>query len=582
MFGFDFGIEIVDKDGNLLDGISGPNLQTANGPVTILGGLISGNVLAPEQAGMTRGNAYDRSGNGGDGSFWTGNFGSSTFEIDTNGDILRTYANAGEVTYGLGIDPTSGGRLMWVNSGPDATGALELAEYDLTSGTLTGQTMRSIDGIQGGLDIVPGSLGRGGLAGGYDVLHLQQAGPDVLRIRRLHMDVAGEGIPPAPVTRLGTLEPDLLVSTRDERWLPRNDWGLLQYDHSIGCAQISGEPGLNIYLDIGRNPGDGMGNGGLNGTPAIVFANIGPDAAIGVDASSNALNLRELAHLQPLLTAPQPVFAVRSRGMVLSNDPLTPELSEWRIPLEINQPFQGLFECVRFQGAWIDQRVPFLPLAFTNQSRLCRGPTFGSICGTYAQAKGSNTFNADTSEGFFQVFNDETDPNLSIVHLTFDLDFGAHPSSRTQNLIDNFFRWDTNNPDMADVFEGGNSVLSGCLGTYRNGSEVSNGLIFSGTPQQNLMPCDPGAMQGWIGSIDGPSAYGSSDGDWLKLDFHFAPDTFLNGAKFEFDCDTDGGTGVNGSAMAGVLVTVEFKNGSISTGEFFQDGRVPLLSWAQL
>jgi hypothetical protein len=212
IFGFDFGLEIVDVNGNLLDGLSGPNLQSQNGPVTVLGGLVSGNVLAPEQAGINRGNAYDRTGNGGDGSFWTGNFGSSTFEIDTNGDILTTYANAGEVTYGFGLDPTSRddgtdainpnvpATRMWVNSGPDATGALELAEYDLTTGTLTGQVMRAIEGIQGGLDVVPGSLGRGGLAGGYDVLHLQQSGNDTVRLRRLHMDVAGEGIPPAPLS----------------------------------------------------------------------------------------------------------------------------------------------------------------------------------------------------------------------------------------------------------------------------------------------------------------------------------------------------------------------------------------------
>ncbi|MHC5066935.1 MAG: hypothetical protein ACYTG5_23530, partial [Planctomycetota bacterium] len=70
-FGFDFGLEIVDVNGNLLDGLSGPNWQSQNGPITVLGGLISGNVLAPEQAGITRGNAYDRTGNGGDGSFWT-------------------------------------------------------------------------------------------------------------------------------------------------------------------------------------------------------------------------------------------------------------------------------------------------------------------------------------------------------------------------------------------------------------------------------------------------------------------------------------------------------------------------------
>ncbi|MHC5064015.1 MAG: hypothetical protein ACYTG5_15880, partial [Planctomycetota bacterium] len=70
--------------------------------------------------------------------------------------------------------------------------------------------------------------------------------------------------------------------------------------------------------------------------------------------------------------------------------------------------------------------------------------------------------------------------------------------------------------------------------------------------------------------------------DYLQLDFTFSADTFLNGAKFEFDVDTDGGPGVNGNSMAGVLVTVEFKNGSISTGEITPDANVPFRAFAQL
>ncbi|MHC5065441.1 MAG: hypothetical protein ACYTG5_15855, partial [Planctomycetota bacterium] len=167
-----------------------------------------------------------------------------------------------------------------------------------------------------------------------------------------------------------------------------------------------------------------------------------------------------------------------------------------------------------------------------------------------ASGLGNNTFNADTSAGYFQVINEETDPNLSVVRVTYDIDFGGTPSAATQNLIDNFFRWDTDNPNMAELFEGGDSLVVDCLGTYRNGSEVTTGLIFAGTAQQNATPCDDMALQGWVGSVDGPTAYGSANGDYLQLDFTFSADTFLNGAKFEFDVDTDGGPGVNGNSMA--------------------------------
>ena len=54
-FGHEFGIQIVDIDGIPLDGSTGPNIQTANGPRTHTGGLISGNVLNPGAAGMVRG-----------------------------------------------------------------------------------------------------------------------------------------------------------------------------------------------------------------------------------------------------------------------------------------------------------------------------------------------------------------------------------------------------------------------------------------------------------------------------------------------------------------------------------------------
>ncbi|MHC5063746.1 MAG: hypothetical protein ACYTG5_07215 [Planctomycetota bacterium] len=594
-FGFEFGIEIVDVNGVLLDGLAGPNLQAANGPQTHFTGLISGNVLKPEQAGVTRALAYDRYGNGGDGSFWTGNFGSSTFEIDTAGDVLRSYPNAGEISYGFGIDPVSrrdsSGNIdptaaptrMWVNSAPlpgEFWGSL--GEYDLTTGTLTGQIMRPIRGIQGGLDIVPASLGRGTSASGYDILHLQQGDPDKVRIRRLHLDVAGEGTPPSPKTRLGTLEPDLLISLHDEEYVSRSDHGMLVYSN-LWCRRGPAPLAFNLFLDISRNPGDGLGHGGLNGIPAIIFANIGPDAAVGVDATSNALNIRELAHLQPLLTMPQPQFAVRSRGMVLTNDPLSPSPSEWRIPLVANDPFQAISECVRFQGLWIDQSLPFLPLALTNQARFCRGSDPAILCGAQAICFGTNSSNANPSSGFFHIFNERSDPDAAIVELEFSIRPGdATNSAATRNLFDTLFRFDTDQGGMADTFEGGNSQFFGCQGTYRNGTDVTTGLIYAGTPQQNLTPCDQSSLQGWVGSDDGPTHYGSDNGDYLTLKFRFSPDTFLNGAKFEFDCDTDGGVGVSGDAMAGLMITVTYQDGLVSSAEFQARAGAPNFSFARL
>ena len=58
-----------------------------------------------------------------------------------------------------------------------------------------------------------------------------------------------------------------------------------------------------------------------------------------------------------------------------------------------------------------------------------------------------------------------------------------------------------------------------------------------------------------------------SDGDWLT---------------FEFDCDTDKRPGTNGNAIAGVVVTVEFRSGVVSSGAIVADANDPNQSFVQL
>ncbi|MHC5065445.1 MAG: hypothetical protein ACYTG5_15875 [Planctomycetota bacterium] len=563
MFGYEFGIQIVDKQGVIVE-----SLSTANGPHQVAGGLISGNVLQPDNAGITRALAYDSRGDGGAGSFWTGSFASSVFEIDVAGDVLRSYPNSGESSYGFAIDPVGNGDRMWINSVPNAG---VLAEYDLLAGQLTGKQLADLsdDGIQGGLDIIPGSFGRGPKASGYDLAYIRQ-GPDFLRVRRLHLDVAGEGIPASPVTRLGTAEPDLLSSLDDERFFPRSDRGEWVFDNNSSA--------LNLFFDISRNPGDGLGMGGLNGRPAVIFANIGVDAARGLNAISNGLGIRELSHLQSAVTLPEPQLAVRSRSMILSNNPLTPDANAWRIDLRSLPALVDLGDCLRFQGLWLDDDVAFLPVALSNQVRFCRGPDQPFLSGTYVEAFGGNSYNADTSMGFFRVINEENDPARSVVRLRFTVRPGT-PSATTEALFERFFRWDTDQEGMAEDFRGGNSLLSGCLGTYRNGSEIQTGLIYAGTPQAD---CDPAATQGWQGFDDGTTVYGSFAWDYLTLEFRFNPDTFMAGRIFEFDADTDGGTGLGGADMAGVVVFAEFRDGSVTRGELVADLINGLRSSAQL
>ncbi len=41
---------------------------------------------------------------------------------------------------------------------------------------------------------------------------------------------------------------------------------------------------------------------------------------------------------------------------------------------------------------------------------------------------------------------------------------------------------------------------------------------------------------------------------------------------FEFDCDTDGGAGISGDDMAGLVVTINFVGGSSVSGEITAAG----------
>lgn len=567
VFGYEFGIQCVDADGRQVT-----TWETQNGTAQLPSSLISGNVLEPKNAGIVRALAYDRAGNGGDGSFWTGNFGSSTFEIDLAGDVIRTYPNAGEISYGFGIDPVSGGTRMWIN---DRSSGLfgdfgSLVEYDLTTGMFTGRVMENGQlgpSLRGGLDIVPGTIGRGPGASGYDIMHLQQGVPDELLIRRLHLDAAGEGNPPSPATRLGTREPSLLGSASAAPASSHSDLGMRPYTTQ---TQL-----LRVGFDLSGSPGDGLGNGGLNGTLAVFFGNIGADAAIGVDAANNILGIRELAHLQPLLTSPMAQSKVFSRGVTLTNDPLLVDANEWRIPLQAGVPLQPIGECLRVQGLWLDFDVAFLPVAMTNQIRFCRDPDGVILSDAFAEFIGSNSFNADTRSGFFSVTNLSNDPIVTLIYSV----AVSNPSANTQALLDSSFHWDTDNPGMADVFEGGDSLIPGCTGTYRNGSEVSTGLIFAGTWQQSGTPCDPGSNQGWIGSAPPGSIGGNA---FNHISFSFAPGSFVNGAKFEFDADTDGGVGISGADMAGVVVEVRFQSGTVAIGEAIVDQHLPNRAFVQL
>ena len=120
---------------------------------------------------------------------------------------------------------------------------------------------------------------------------------------------------------------------------------------------------------------------------------------------------------------------------------------------------------------------------------------------------------------------------------------------------------------MADRFWLGNGTNSGattgCTGTYRNGSDASCGLIYDvANTYKGTTTCTTPYNCGF-------TATGGTGSSHKKLVFRFAPtgaNTFGIGKTFEFDCDTDGGAGINGSSMAGMKVTIKYGASFTLTG----------------
>lgn len=160
------------------------------------------------------------------------------------------------------------------------------------------------------------------------------------------------------------------------------------------------------------------------------------------------------------------------------------------------------------------------------------------------ETSGTNTF---SSNGFWKVTN-EPNSGVDITGVTFDWAGSSNPAQASM-------LFDTDQTGMADRFDGGNSAVAGCLGTYRNGSDTATGLIYAGT---GSAACDAAAMCGWTttGTVGGSNT-----------DVSFAFTSFNPGDVFQWDMDTDGGVGVAGDDMDGCVVTITYSDGTSATAE---------------
>jgi hypothetical protein len=142
----------------------------------------NGILLFPNNTGLAaiRGLAYDPTGDNGNGSFWTANFGGNLVEVDMAGNVLNTYPqDSAWALYGLAYDPNDGN--LWVHN----TGA-DVNKVDTSTGLI-------IPGA--GWASPVGFVSQGGLSGMHDgsgeVAAVWQMTPDQLGVTEDNGTVVG-------------------------------------------------------------------------------------------------------------------------------------------------------------------------------------------------------------------------------------------------------------------------------------------------------------------------------------------------------------------------------------------------------
>lgn len=170
-FGDELGIHCYDMTSGVPVYITGAHpVMATNGPQLVTFPFNAANISV---GGTSRALAYNPGGDGGNGSFWVANFGSSLVEIGLNGTVLNTFVVGTNLppqwsAYGLAFNLQTG--MLWVNSAPagSATVLPSIAEIDPATGIFTGRqfavagnltTGPWIHAAQGGLCYIEGRVG---------------------------------------------------------------------------------------------------------------------------------------------------------------------------------------------------------------------------------------------------------------------------------------------------------------------------------------------------------------------------------------------------------------------------------------
>jgi len=523
-WGSEVGFELADQSGNSVNSyLAGGGARTLNFPQPIGGGVLA--------AALTiRALAYDPTGDAGNGSWYTANFGGDIYEFDRDGNVLSN-VSGGWTAYGLALDVPSGNLLVSAGSVNDYT----VSEIDPATGVETGNTFERPDrtGIYGGLspmDTPPVTPFYNPNVGFTGMVSLTQGNAgaltDTLAVHRLHDVLPGV---------LGYDEAFLSIGI--------NGGGL-----SSRATLFAGDT-IDVLVD---------GNGSVApGFPTWTAFNYAPQATLpgvlaktstNINVAAPALGLgilHEFVRQNPI-SVPQQDPNVLIVGHAVG--------APLNLPTPANLPV-GRGDIVGVQSIHLQPGGPAGPFKATNEVFLDGdAPTSGID----VKAEGANSFNAVTTSGFFSVEH----KGGSFAALTIDnvqFDWATSSVAGQATMV-----FDTDQISMADQFDGGDSTATGCLGTYRNGSDSL--IDFAATAAQaSACAAFNGTGAGFLGS--NPTTAPS----YRTIDMPNVAGAFGVGQTLEFDCDTDGGLGVTGDAMEGMVVTITLSDASVVTGELQVD-----------
>jgi hypothetical protein len=495
-----------------LNGLPSNALLTANGLRPIVQ-PITGQL--PALLAVCRAVAFDRFGNGGNGSLLVADFASPIYEVDLAGNLLATFPYGGWSAYGLAIDAVT--RNVWVHAGPGG----RIEELDRATMVPTGRSVAPIDGgAPGGLALASPTPGHHEPWSNRSALvHLVQGGSDTVAVQRLHLHPA----------RLGWDEVQLRVGRNAGPRAP-------------GSAPFW----RGDVLDYELWDPTGLRNGGF----ALLMVNVYGDAAVRGRTDGGFLQpglgaLRELRVLSGLSVPSTPLV-----GLVVMP---VGGVRQWVLPSSYPIAQGDLF---RAQALVFDPSAQQADLWATNEAwwRADSGER-----GIVVAARGPTSYQTDPGQAFWSVTSDLTHGHGAILAVEIT-NVGATGSAAS-------LRFDVDQDGMSDRFDGGNATAIGRRGTYRGGSAAACGLDFGAAGVYVAPFHGPGESCGAAFPV-APDAAGYVDG----LRFSFSG--FLPGRTLRFDCDTDGGP-TAGNDHAGLVVRVHTSNSGVLTGTLQPDPAVP-------